>query len=241
VTKDRDPYSRYYWRFADEYPAVYADDHLFAAWGRLLMQADGVYPASAPIPRWIKQSVLKRLVEEGVVVLTAGDRYRIRGQVKERETRHAEAVAGGLKRAATAQRDASGRWMTGLDERAGEAPPASTHNTTQNNTTQHIRELAMPNGDDEGDELTDYYDLTQRYPNKESVKQWLGRLRQDYGRAPLREALATEFTLDSATHTLLSRTDARLARAKDTAQRAAGKQRDKARTGRFTVIGESNA
>jgi hypothetical protein len=86
-----DPYARVYFRFIDDHPAVYEDDRLLAAWLRLLMAAEGAYPASASIPRWCKTATIERLAKEGVVDLLPGDRYRIHGLAKERERRTKQA------------------------------------------------------------------------------------------------------------------------------------------------------
>src|SRR5687767_9112879 len=96
MTAQSDPYSRIYWRIVKEYPDIYNDDRAWAAWTRLLMQADGAYPAPAPLPRRLTTSVLRKLTDSGLVRLTPdGHHYTIRGQDAERRRRseHARRAA----------------------------------------------------------------------------------------------------------------------------------------------------
>lgn len=92
------PYSRIYWRFIEEFPAIYDDDRTFATWVRLLILADGTYPQPAPLPFGVKSAVVKQLVDAGLVTLVTRNRYRIRGQVAERERRSAQGVPGAKAR-----------------------------------------------------------------------------------------------------------------------------------------------
>jgi hypothetical protein len=82
-----DPYSRSYWRFADEYPDLYADDHTYALWSRLRDIADMAWPASATLPMGTQRKALGRLVEAELVILQPGGHYRIRGMDKHRQAR----------------------------------------------------------------------------------------------------------------------------------------------------------
>ena len=87
--------------------AVYRDDELLAWYVRLLMEAHSAYPTPAYIPRGIGDVALDKLVELGVVSIE-GDFFVVNGLVKER----AEVTGrqGGMIRAATAERDDSGRF-----------------------------------------------------------------------------------------------------------------------------------
>jgi hypothetical protein len=80
-----DPYSRLYWRFADEFPAVYEDDAAYALWCRLLRLADMAWPVTATLPMGTRKTPLVLLVKEGLVVMVTPSTYRIRGMVKERK------------------------------------------------------------------------------------------------------------------------------------------------------------
>jgi hypothetical protein len=83
-----DPYTRLYWRFVEEYPDIYNDDRAWAAWTRLLQQADMAWPAPAALPRWLRSNVLAKLeTAELVSVSTDGNHYRIRGMAAERRRR----------------------------------------------------------------------------------------------------------------------------------------------------------
>lgn len=93
-----DPYSRIYWRFRDEYPDIYQDDAALGAWVRLLMIAEGAHPSAADLPRKVKPALLGRLVDEGLVTLYPGERFRIKGLERERERRSDAARIGADKR-----------------------------------------------------------------------------------------------------------------------------------------------
>ena len=93
MTAQPDPYVRVYYRIADDprFESVYGCDAALAAWLRLLILADAVYPASAPLPRSVKPSGLRLLQEAGLVELLPRGQFRIHGLEKERERRSAAA------------------------------------------------------------------------------------------------------------------------------------------------------
>jgi hypothetical protein len=82
-------YVRVYYSILDDprFATVYADDANLAAWLRLLMAADAMYPAPTPLPRWVKPRPMTALVEAGLVELLPGDLYRVHGLATERERR----------------------------------------------------------------------------------------------------------------------------------------------------------
>ena len=82
-----DPYSRHYWRFADEYPDIYEDDAAYALWGRLLRLGDMAWPSAAHLPYGVKKGALKRLVDADLIFQESGGRFRVRGMDKERSAR----------------------------------------------------------------------------------------------------------------------------------------------------------
>jgi hypothetical protein len=86
MTKPVRPYCRVYWEAIDDpkFRDVWDDDGRLAWWLRLLVAADMAWPASANIPRRVKQPVLDSLVAAGLVDLENGDRYRIHGLDAER-------------------------------------------------------------------------------------------------------------------------------------------------------------
>lgn len=86
---ERAPYSRVYWAIADDpkFGTIYdSNDHL-ATWLRLLMLADGQWPASPPVPANAKKSSLKALADAGLIDFISGGRYRIHGLDAERGRR----------------------------------------------------------------------------------------------------------------------------------------------------------
>ena len=93
-----DPYSRIYWRFAEEYPAIFDDKPTFGWWATLLVIADGAHPSPGNLPRSVNPKSLAKLVDCGLVELLGGDRYRIKGLTAERTRRTQAALAGGLAR-----------------------------------------------------------------------------------------------------------------------------------------------
>jgi hypothetical protein len=88
VSGQDDPYSRIYWRLADEFPRVWDDDRALAAYTRLLVVADGAWPSAAAIPVGVPPRTWRSLVEAGLVIPEAsGRRFRIRGLDKHRAAR----------------------------------------------------------------------------------------------------------------------------------------------------------
>src|SRR3990167_5297718 len=96
----RDPYVRVYYRIIDDpkFEGVYDDDACLATWLRLLLVADGTYPAPAPIPYGIRRKPLDLLVARGIVDLVSGSRFRIHGLTSEREGRSDRARDAALQR-----------------------------------------------------------------------------------------------------------------------------------------------
>jgi len=95
-------YARFYYDdFIREFPAVYADDAAFAAWHRLLVIAEKMWPTPAELPRSVRPRALKTLVAAGLVLQCDQQCYRIRGLDAERSRRQ------GLARTA-----ADARWNT---------------------------------------------------------------------------------------------------------------------------------
>lgn len=96
---ERAPYSRVYWSVADDpkFVGIYDDDAAFALWTRLLMAADALWPAPAPLPRSARKVPLSKLVDACLIDLLPGDRYRVHGLNAERG-----------RRAAAARRDPTG-------------------------------------------------------------------------------------------------------------------------------------
>lgn len=135
-----DPYSRSYWRFADEFPEVYADDHAYALWSRLRDMADMAWPSAASLPIGTRRRVLTVLVEAGLVISQPGDHYRIRGMDKQRGQRQEAARVG-----------ADARWRAKQSQSNGTAN-AVRPQSGRNATAMHIPSRAE-NSQDETREI----------------------------------------------------------------------------------------
>ncbi len=105
-----DPYDKHFWRFADEYPAIYNDDAALALWHRLVRLAGMAWPSAGTLPYGTKKRALKMLTEADpqLVYLEAGGQFRIRGMDKER-----------AKRQQSARNAANSRWGKSANDVAG--------------------------------------------------------------------------------------------------------------------------
>lgn len=94
MTAQTDPYVRVYYSITDDpkFADVYDDDAALALWLRLLIVADAIHPAAAPLPV-VNPDALAMLVAANLVDLVGTTRYRIHGLVKERERRSSNARA----------------------------------------------------------------------------------------------------------------------------------------------------
>ena len=92
------PYSRVYHSLVDDpmFAKVYGNDAAFATWVRLLMIADALHPASAPLPR--RNSAVRLLLDSGLIEERPGNRYVVRGLQAERERRSEQARNAAAKR-----------------------------------------------------------------------------------------------------------------------------------------------
>lgn len=115
----------------DRFRDIYHDDRRLGAWLRLLLIADAVWPASAPLPASIAKSSLKALIDAGVIDLLPGHMYRIHGLDAERERRSASG------RNAAAMRWQSDRNATASTQdmrpQSARSAEAMSRNATQRN------------------------------------------------------------------------------------------------------------
>lgn len=83
------PYSRVYHGIVDDpaFSTIYNDNDALACWLRMLIVADAMHPASAPMPR--RNRAVTSLVAAGLVLERPGNRYTILGLDAERERRSA--------------------------------------------------------------------------------------------------------------------------------------------------------
>lgn len=121
------------------FPVDHADvDNLgdveLVAWVRLYALADAVWPASAPLPRWVSDATLGDLGAR-LWIDHAGDRYRIPRLDEARKARSDSA-----SKAALARWAAAGQADLGLDDAAGNAArnaPSNAENDAEIMPTQN--------------------------------------------------------------------------------------------------------
>ena len=94
---DERKYVRVYYQIIDDdrFAHVYSDDAALAAWLRMLLDADALWPASASLPRSLPRRVLQVLTESGLIEVS-GSRLRVHGLDAERQRRSDVGRAGGL-------------------------------------------------------------------------------------------------------------------------------------------------
>ena len=100
MTAQTDPYVRVYYRIIDDpkFAGVYDNDAALAAWLRLLLAADAMYPAPATLPHGIRRAALAKLTDAGLIDLLPGSRFRLHGLHNERERRTDQARRAARKR-----------------------------------------------------------------------------------------------------------------------------------------------
>ena len=83
------PYSRIYHEIVDDpdFERVYGNRTALGAWLQMLLTADAMYPASAPMPP--RDPTVRLLIASGLVIEKPGNRYSIKGLRAERERRSA--------------------------------------------------------------------------------------------------------------------------------------------------------
>lgn len=87
MTAQSDPYVRVYYRVLSDGKFRGLSSAAWGQWVRLLVVADGMYPAPAPLPRWTEEEPLAELVAAGIIDLEVGDHFRVHGMVSERAGR----------------------------------------------------------------------------------------------------------------------------------------------------------
>ena len=106
------PYVRIYSSIPRDYPDVWHDASALGTYVQLLHLADGQYPAPPPLPRRIDERSLGVLVTAGLIRVRDDDTFEVAGLRAEREGRVSGRRAGGLARAAVAERGNDGRFRT---------------------------------------------------------------------------------------------------------------------------------
>ena len=149
MTAQRNPYVRVYYSIIDDpkFEGVYDDDTALATWLRLLLVADGTYPAPAPIPHGTRRRGLDRLVEARIVDLAPGNRFRMHGLASERQRRSLVGKAGADARwGADALPTQSDSNADALPQHSG-TQSAPLHSTPSSSTPLHSDARARPNGE----------------------------------------------------------------------------------------------
>lgn len=186
---------------------IWDDDRALATWVRLFALADKQWPSPAEMPRGARASVVKKLVECGLVILLPNHRYGIRGLDAQRKRKSEQAKAAAAARYADSNAPSSAdiapaampHTGTGARPRSGSGPSSDSSG-----------ELGVQ-GEEGPDALNAYYSLTGRFPTGR-VKDWLEELAKSYSDAAVERELAAQMIADRSLNTLLSRTENALAR-----------------------------
>lgn len=193
---------------------VMEDDQRLGRWLRLLLAADAAYPAPADRPRWADDEFWEHMVQDRLVVALPRDQYYMNGMDERREhdpeaTGRRGGIASGKARRAKAKGVPEGPSPKGVREPPNQTKPDQTKPDHTNQTTPDWLADARDNDDDH---LEAYYQLTASWPTGK-VLPWLNELASTYGSSETADALAAEWATSSDRKTLLSRTQARLAKA----------------------------
>ncbi|HEY4895230.1 MAG TPA: hypothetical protein VII01_03995 [Solirubrobacteraceae bacterium] len=99
MSDDRKYVRVYYSIVNDErFANVYHDARHLGTWLQLLMVADAMYPADAPMPAYVNRASVKVLVECGILEELPFRHYRVHGLASEREKRsHAARIANAVR------------------------------------------------------------------------------------------------------------------------------------------------
>lgn len=215
-------YVRVYYSICDDpkFVEVYPDDRLLATWLRLLILADGVYPASAPIPRSVSPRALRKLADLRIIDL-AGDYFRLHGLDAERARRAAAARVGGMAsgnaRRTTVERP--------LNERSKSVRLETNLDETRRDETSTRRDESGPRSlSDEihatNDPMVAYADRIGTWPTGR-LSSWINDLGAKYSDTRLAELInATPMETREAPNTYLGRIAQALAQRAHEAQRA---------------------
>jgi hypothetical protein len=213
VSGSDDPYTRVYFRIVDDprFALVYCSDRALAWWVRLLIGAEGTYPAPAALPRSVSRAALSVLTapECGLVELVGRDHYRIHGLAAERE-----------RRSEQARQNIEGRWGKVYGDLVQPKYDGNTgvilDETRRDETKQDETRQGPISGPDA------YCNVTLRFPQKGTpLYDWCSRLGAEWGFEPFETTLRAEFRRDKTFRTLLSRTEATLRRDADRQERNA--------------------
>jgi hypothetical protein len=196
MTAQRDPYVKVYYSIVDDpkFETVYDDDAALATWLRLLIVADGTYPAPAPVPLSVRRRAFDMLVGAGIVDVCVGSRYRIHGLEGEREKRSEAGRAGGIARA-NAQRTLSERSAASTTD--AQAPHSDVSASPLHSAQLHSTPL-------NADAFETYQRLTGSWPSKR-VTPWLSQIVDDFGEGRVCDEMVAVWGSDPDAKTFMSR------------------------------------
>jgi len=208
---ERAPYSRVYWtvRSDPRLEDIYADDHHWAAWNRLLLAADMAWPAPADLPGSARKASVTALFAAGVIELLPGGLFRFHGLDTER----------GRRRDAAANRLPPKRYPDGDQTVPSPVPlapsraPSSARlgSSSLGSESPAPEREAEPTGDKEPDPADAYWSLTGKYPTDKPLA-WIDDLTRTYGAMAVIRAVADAHQTDKTAATLLGRAQDRLRR-----------------------------
>jgi hypothetical protein len=196
-------YVRVYYsiRSDPKFEGVYGDDAALAAWVRLLIDADAVWPAPASVPKSCKPGSYRKLTEAGILDALPGHLYRIHGLDAERD-----------KRASHGRNAAEMRWHSTSNARAMHEQKSSNASPSPSPSNQSESES------EQDDPVQTYYLLTTRAPRGRALD-WCKRLGDEYGYRAASDAMADAWGQSDEVGTLLSRTENLLVLAARNAER----------------------
>jgi hypothetical protein len=213
MTAQTDPYVRVYYRIIDDpkFSSVYDNDAALAAWLRLLLAADAMYPAPATIPRAVRPAALKILADAELIDLLPGDRYRMHGLASERERRRDQASNAARERWDRAKGKADAM-PEQSDSNAAASGPAM-HSAPLLSEPSISAPLPSTEAGEEWDETVKdgadaYYQVTGRFPT-DRILSWINRLTKLYGDDLFSRLLSKCYLEDSDPRTLLGRVEER--------------------------------
>jgi hypothetical protein len=148
-------YIRVYYSVLDDpkFETIYEDDHHLATWLRLLMTADQVWPADAPLPASARPASVKALVSAGLVDALPRAYYRIHGLNAER-----------IRRSDAARKAAEARWHN-----AGNADASAAQSGNDASHTPAESEVRDPSPRSEGGSA----DASRPPTRRQLVMAWL--------------------------------------------------------------------
>jgi hypothetical protein len=164
MTAQSDPYVRVYYRIIDDpkFADVFDDDSRLACWLRLLLLADGTWPAPAPIPATVRRGPLQHLVRVGLIDLVPGGRFRIHGMDPERGERRAKAQKAAATRYGTSSANGEQPQSTSSANAKQLADDTFMHSAPLLSTPLHSAPNARESGDEKWTAALLVEELTRR-------------------------------------------------------------------------------